>query len=924
MSKFRARALDSTRALPIYRSEDIPDLAEYVAINRSVSQMPTGMEKEEESERHLQEAIETRQYYGSHSASIIPIPDVTKNLPTHVKYYRQDIATPDGLIRMSGLGTEEEQPDYDMDSEDEEWLKAQSKDRPISPSQFETMMDKLEKGSGNTVLTEAEAQGLLKGNPDLVVAVYDYWLSKRLRLGHPLTPVIKTDRRDGSTGNNPYIAFRKRMEKMQTRKNRKNDEVAYMYMVKLQRELVRVCTLGKQMKEREERKHESTKLDLQIFQKRYALNDWSGTVYNQLIQEHGREPLTTKSYPTKQAQVVEDEWSPNKHKEWDGEMGQIGRHEVLYKKQKRRKKHKSLLSSSEKQLSEQKEPKTSQEEHDMLQEKSEDEAPDGVFTFQRRPYVKYLQHHNSPPNLHWRRLSTHEPLAKRLRFSETVFGGRFVGLARRRFGRGQRLILDCAPCISESETTKMETGMETGRLPDTSMAGLLVRETSVHSQQVNSKTSQDPIADATRRRRYCSRSPSPSLPHPSYLPPSLLHVRDTVTRPPRYKPPPSAFLTPLPSGPNSASLATFMGQPSSCFHLHEAGNWTSQKPQVQKVPTLPAKLTAASTTSTTSNAVTTGTASTTGTIDTTSTTDTTSTPGAAVQRGQEETKPEVSETQESCESTDLSESISLPKEPGVTTEVAPDTPSSLTMKIRIEKHYPSVGDNKKVAFVVTPSKTPPDKMEDDSTSDVQSCLFMTSLEGPVSAIFDLNHSLEQPNDSSLNQLFGLPRQDLALPSLFLGSAKTPQPQVTSAPPTAVGMRLAQLKGIDHHHHHHHTNTLPTSGVVVSEESHAPHMHKGGLVSSLTGLSHTAPSPPRPRTLPSQVSGSQLQQSTFASPLHSPGILQTAKRPVIDNGMDTTQMKQVLVGSAPLPSFTSGKLSRIEATTPKVPPTSEVT
>ena len=43
-------------------------------------------------------------------------------------------------------------------------------------------MDKLEKGSGNTVLSEREAQALLKDDEDLVLAVYDYWLAKRLRL----------------------------------------------------------------------------------------------------------------------------------------------------------------------------------------------------------------------------------------------------------------------------------------------------------------------------------------------------------------------------------------------------------------------------------------------------------------------------------------------------------------------------------------------------------------------------------------------------------------------------------------------------------------------------------------------------------------------------------------------------------------------
>lgn len=51
MSKlsFRARALDPSKSMPIYRAEDIPDLPEYAAINRAVPQMPSGMEKEEES-----------------------------------------------------------------------------------------------------------------------------------------------------------------------------------------------------------------------------------------------------------------------------------------------------------------------------------------------------------------------------------------------------------------------------------------------------------------------------------------------------------------------------------------------------------------------------------------------------------------------------------------------------------------------------------------------------------------------------------------------------------------------------------------------------------------------------------------------------------------------------------------------------------
>lgn len=51
MSKlsFRARALDASKPMPIYMAEELPDLPDYSAINRAVPQMPSGMQKEEES-----------------------------------------------------------------------------------------------------------------------------------------------------------------------------------------------------------------------------------------------------------------------------------------------------------------------------------------------------------------------------------------------------------------------------------------------------------------------------------------------------------------------------------------------------------------------------------------------------------------------------------------------------------------------------------------------------------------------------------------------------------------------------------------------------------------------------------------------------------------------------------------------------------
>lgn len=71
-------------------------------------------------------------------------------------------------------------PDYDMDSADELWVEEQSKRMDLDVLKFEMMMDKLEKSSGQTVVTLNEAKALLKQDDELSIAVYDYWLNKRL------------------------------------------------------------------------------------------------------------------------------------------------------------------------------------------------------------------------------------------------------------------------------------------------------------------------------------------------------------------------------------------------------------------------------------------------------------------------------------------------------------------------------------------------------------------------------------------------------------------------------------------------------------------------------------------------------------------------------------------------------------------------
>lgn len=85
------------------------------------------------------------------------------------------------LYLRVAFAMEQDIPDYDMDSEDEKWVAVQSRKMDLTPLQFEEMMDRLEKSSGQTVVTLNEAKALLKEDDDLIIAVFDYWLNKRLK-----------------------------------------------------------------------------------------------------------------------------------------------------------------------------------------------------------------------------------------------------------------------------------------------------------------------------------------------------------------------------------------------------------------------------------------------------------------------------------------------------------------------------------------------------------------------------------------------------------------------------------------------------------------------------------------------------------------------------------------------------------------------
>uniref|UniRef100_A0A6I8QQR7 Enhancer of polycomb homolog n=1 Tax=Xenopus tropicalis TaxID=8364 RepID=A0A6I8QQR7_XENTR len=419
MSKlsFRARALDAAKPLPIYRGKDMPDLNDCVSINRAVPQMPTGMEKEEESEHHLQRAISAQQVFREKKESmVIPVPEAESNVHYYSRLYKGEFKQPKQFIHIQPFNLDYEQPDYDMDSEDETLLNRLNRKMEIKPLQFEIMIDRLEKASSNQLVTLQEAKLLLNEDDYLIKSVYDYWVRKRKNCRGPsLIPQVKQEKRDGSTNNDPYVAFRRRTEKMQTRKNRKNDEASYEKMLKLRREFSRAITILEMIKRREKTKRELLHLTLEVVEKRYNLGDFGGEILNEI-----KIPKVEKEIHA---------IPPSLHN---------GNHHKV--------------------------PECKVKVPSPLSELEEENDPDGSYAFRRRTGCQYYaprldQMNDTPETTDLSGLARHR---YRHCLTTLTVPRRCIGFARKRLGRGGRVIMDRLSTEHDSILKQIDPEMLSG------------------------------------------------------------------------------------------------------------------------------------------------------------------------------------------------------------------------------------------------------------------------------------------------------------------------------------------------------------------------------------------------------------------------------------------------------------------------------
>uniref|UniRef100_A0A914MT21 Enhancer of polycomb-like protein n=1 Tax=Meloidogyne incognita TaxID=6306 RepID=A0A914MT21_MELIC len=266
---FRPRALDVTRRLPIRIRKCRKRSPK---IKRTVATAPTGMEKEEEMESHLQQAILAQKATSAGDSvknHVIPTPKVTSlRDDEYNRIYPQDR----GFQKNKKLIVFNDyvpfflaQSSYNADSEDEEWLSSR---RNINIDDFEHIIEKLEISSQNDIIRPRNARALLsRYDFGLVDDVYDYWLQKRQKAAsskkHPCprllskiySEISNSSRRDDSKSiTNPYIAFRRRLDKVQTRKKQRTELSTYEKLLQINFVMKRSIVLTGIMAQREKLK----------------------------------------------------------------------------------------------------------------------------------------------------------------------------------------------------------------------------------------------------------------------------------------------------------------------------------------------------------------------------------------------------------------------------------------------------------------------------------------------------------------------------------------------------------------------------------------------------------------------------------------------------------------------------------------------
>ncbi|KPI37318.1 Enhancer of polycomb-like protein 1 [Cyphellophora attinorum] len=288
----RPKKLQSRQHIQIVREDQIENV---VDVDSGRGPVETGVEKAEEAEYHLQQAIKASQAAkdGAVPDGYIPTPPTIASDIQYDVLYTKGWQQPATYIRSSATVEDCAGTPYCMDEEDELALKLinaklQPNQPQISEDQFEDVMNFFEQSAHTKqpyaavdsppVLSLDELQEQFdESHPDHVRAltriIYEHWALRRTTSSNrDLSPHLKFETGQESDDSDPYVCFRRR-ELRQIRKTRNRDLQSADKLRKLRMELESARNLMLMVKRREQMRKESLEIDRLVFEQRQAFRE---------------------------------------------------------------------------------------------------------------------------------------------------------------------------------------------------------------------------------------------------------------------------------------------------------------------------------------------------------------------------------------------------------------------------------------------------------------------------------------------------------------------------------------------------------------------------------------------------------------------------------------------------------------------------
>ncbi|KAL2815934.1 enhancer of polycomb-like-domain-containing protein [Aspergillus granulosus] len=290
MGRTRPKKLTSKASIPVVREHEIDAIED--EIQNALQQIETGVEKAEESEFHLQVAINATAQGKVVNEAHIPTPETVLSNLRYDELYPPVFSQPATYIRFSSTVEDCCGCPYNMTEEDDVFLKIMNEKRDVAnrctEDQFEEVMNFFEETArlkqpfaavdNPPVLSFAEMQESMDATVEEVVKrfakdIYDHWKSTRTNNeNRPLLASLKFETGQETDDTDPYVCFRRR-EVRQIRKTRGRDAQSADKLRRLRKELEDARQLVALVRQRELARKEMLATERVLFLQRAEFKD---------------------------------------------------------------------------------------------------------------------------------------------------------------------------------------------------------------------------------------------------------------------------------------------------------------------------------------------------------------------------------------------------------------------------------------------------------------------------------------------------------------------------------------------------------------------------------------------------------------------------------------------------------------------------